>query len=631
MAIEKGSVSIEAQNIMPVIKRWLYSDKDIFLREVVSNGCDAITKYRMLHLGTEEDMRVTVTVDKEKGEIRIADTGIGMTDEEVRRYINQVAFSSAEEFLKNYQGEKGEEKADIIGHFGLGFYSVFMVSDRVEIDTLSYQPDAKPVHWESVDGMNFEMTEGTRTVHGTTITLHISEEEKEFLELYRVREVLNRYCGYMNAPIYLEDANAKPVEREVPVEGEKNEDASQKMQKVTEAPKPSLINEVAPLWLKKPSDCTEEEYKSFYHRMFTDFEDPLFWIHLNVDYPFNLKGILYFPKIRQDFGTHEGQIKLFSGQVFVADNIKEVIPEFLLLLKGVIDCPDLPLNVSRSFLQNDGYVRKISAYITKKVADKLTDLFTSQRETYQGYWNDIAPFIKYGCMKDQKFFDSVKKVLLLKTTDDSYLTFEEYKTRNEAKAPKKVFYTNDPKRQAASVAMYTQRGIDVAVMDSLIDVNFMSFMEYSGGEDSVTFARVDADVSGLTEDSDEGKDLNAEDLEKLFRKALGKEDLAVKLESLANPDMIAMVTEDEQSRRFKEMSRLYGEKFPVPDRFTLVLNRRNPTVRTLATREEGEVTDLLCKQIYDLARMSAQPLESEEITDFIARSQKLVSMVADEK
>lgn len=631
MAIEKGSVSIEAQNIMPVIKRWLYSDKDIFLREVVSNGCDAITKYRMLHLGTEEDMRVTVTVDKEKGEIRIADTGIGMTDEEVRRYINQVAFSSAEEFLKNYQGEKGEEKADIIGHFGLGFYSVFMVSDRVEIDTLSYQPDAKPVHWESVDGMNFEMTEGTRTVHGTTITLHISEEEKEFLELYRVREVLNRYCGYMNAPIYLEDANAKPVEREVPVEGEKNEDGSQKMQKVTEAPKPSLINEVAPLWLKKPSDCTEEEYKSFYHRMFTDFEDPLFWIHLNVDYPFNLKGILYFPKIRQDFGTHEGQIKLFSGQVFVADNIKEVIPEFLLLLKGVIDCPDLPLNVSRSFLQNDGYVRKISAYITKKVADKLTDLFTSQRETYQGYWNDIAPFIKYGCMKDQKFFDSVKKVLLLKTTDGSYLTFEEYKTRNEAKAPKKVFYTNDPKRQAASVAMYTQRGIDVAVMDSLIDVNFMSFMEYSGGEDSVTFARVDADVSGLTEDSDEGKDLNAEDLEKLFRKALGKEDLAVKLESLANPDMIAMVTEDEQSRRFKEMSRLYGEKFPMPDRFTLVLNRRNPTVRTLATREEGEVTDLLCKQIYDLARMSAQPLESEEITDFIARSQKLVSMVANEK
>ena len=631
MAIEKGSVSIEAQNIMPVIKRWLYSDKDIFLREVVSNGCDAITKYRMLHVGTDEDMRVTVTVDKEKKELRISDTGIGMTDDEVRRYINQVAFSSAEEFMKNYQGDKGEEKADIIGHFGLGFYSVFMVSDQVEIDTLSYQEGAKPVHWVSADGMDFEMSEGTRTEHGTTITLHVSNEEKEFLETYRVREVLNRYCGYMNAPIYLEDANAKPVEREVPVEGEKNEDGSQKMEKVSEMPKPTLINEVAPLWLKKPSDCTEEEYKSFYHKMFTDFDDPLFWIHLNVDYPFNLKGILYFPKLKQDFGTHEGQIKLFSGQVFVADNIKEVIPEFLLLLKGVIDCPDLPLNVSRSFLQNDGYVRKISSYITKKVADKLTELFSGQRATYEGYWNDIAPFIKYGCMKDQKFFDSVKKVLLLKTTAGDYLTFEEYKTRNEAKAAKKVFYTNDAKRQAASVALYTERGIDVAVMDSLIDVNFMSFMEYAGGEDSVTFARVDADVSGLTEDSDEGKDLNAEEYEKLFRKALGKEDLSVKLEALANPDMIAMVTEDEQSRRFKEMSRLYGEKFPMPDQFTLVLNRRNATVRTLAARPEGEVTDLLCKQIYDLARMSAQPLESEEITDFIARSQKLVAMVADEK
>ncbi len=630
MAIEKGSVSIEAQNIMPVIKRWLYSDKDIFLREVVSNGCDAITKYRMLHVGTEEDMCVTVTVDKEKKELRISDTGIGMTDEEVRRYINQVAFSSAEEFMKNYQGEKGEEKADIIGHFGLGFYSVFMVSERVEIDTLSYQEGAKPVHWESTNGMDFEMSEGTRTAHGTTITLHISDEEQEFLETYRVREVLNRYCGYMNAPIYLEDANAKPIEREVPVEGEKNEDGSQKMEKVSEAPKPTLINEVAPLWLKKPSDCTEEEYKSFYHKMFTDFDDPLFWIHLNVDYPFNLKGILYFPKLKQDFGTHEGQIKLFSGQVFVADNIKEVIPEFLLLLKGVIDCPDLPLNVSRSFLQNDGYVRKISAYITKKVADKLTELFGSQRATYESYWNDIAPFIKYGCIKDQKFFDSVKKVLLLKTTAGDYLTFEEYKTRNEAKAAKKVFYTNDEKRQAASVALYTERGIDVAVMDSLIDVNFMSFMEYSGGDDSVTFARVDADVSGLTEESDEGKDLNAEELEKLFRKALGKEDLTVKLEALANADMIAMVTEDEQSRRFKEMSRLYGERFPMPDQFTLVLNRRNTTVRTLAAREEGEVTDLLCKQIYDLARMSAQPLESGEITDFIARSQKLVSMVAEE-
>ncbi len=627
--MEKGSVSIDAQNIMPVIKRWLYSDKDIFLREVVSNACDAITKYRMLHIGTEEPMQVTVTVDKEKKELRIADTGIGMTADEVHRYINQVAFSGAEEFLKNYQGEKDGEKGGIIGHFGLGFYSVFMVSERVEIETLSCNEGAEPVHWESADGMDFQMSEGSRKEHGTTIILHLTEEDKEFLEMYRVREVLNRYCGYMNAPIYLEDANAKPTEKEVPVEGETNEDGTPKMEKVMEEPKPSLINEVAPLWLKKPSECTDEEYKRFYHKMFSDYEDPLFWVHLNVDYPFNLKGILYFPKLKNDFGTREGEIKLFSGQVFVADNIKEIIPEFLMLLKGVIDCPDIPLNVSRSFLQNDGYVKKISAHITKKVADKLTGMFATDRKTYEGYWNDIAPFVKYGCMKDNKFFDSVKNVLLLRTTKDEYLTLEEYKTRNEGKAEKKVYYTNDPKRQAASVDLYTQRGIDVAVMDTVIDVNFLSFMEYSSGEDSVTFARVDADVSGLTEDSEEGKELDADKLQTLFRKALGKDDLEVKLESLANADMAAMVTEDEQTRRFKDMSRFYGQPFPMPDHFTLVLNRRSATIQALAARDaEDETTKLLCEQVYDLARMAAQPLEAEEITKFLTRSQKLLGMLA---
>ncbi len=627
--MEKGSVSIDAQNIMPVIKRWLYSDKDIFLREVVSNACDAITKYRMLHIGTEEPMQVTVTVDKEKKELRIADTGIGMTADEVHRYINQVAFSGAEEFLKNYQGEKDGEKGGIIGHFGLGFYSVFMVSERVEIETLSCSEGAEPVHWESADGMDFQMSEGSRKEHGTTIILHLTEEDKEFLEMYRVREVLNRYCGYMNAPIYLEDANAKPTEKEVPVEGETNEDGTPKMEKVMEEPKPSLINEVAPLWLKKPSECTDEEYKRFYHKMFSDYEDPLFWVHLNVDYPFNLKGILYFPKLKNDFGTREGEIKLFSGQVFVADNIKEIIPEFLMLLKGVIDCPDIPLNVSRSFLQNDGYVKKISAHITKKVADKLTGMFATDRKAYEGYWNDIAPFVKYGCMKDNKFFDSVKNVLLLRTTKDEYLTLEEYKTRNEGKADKKVYYTNDPKRQAASVDLYTQRGIDVAVMDTVIDVNFLSFMEYSSGEDSVTFARVDADVSGLTEDSEEGKELDADKLQTLFRKALGKDDLEVKLESLANADMAAMVTEDEQTRRFKDMSRFYGQSFPMPDHFTLVLNRRSATIQALANKDaEDETTKLLCEQVYDLARMAAQPLEAEEITKFLNRSQKLLEMLA---
>lgn len=616
--VEKGSVSIDAQNIMPVIKRWLYSDKDIFLREVVSNGCDAITKYRMLNPGNTEDMSVTVTVDQENKTIAISDTGIGMTADEVRRYINQVAFSSAAEFMKKFEGS--EEKGDIIGHFGLGFYSVFMVSDQVEIDTLSYQEGAEAVHWVSEDGMDFTMEPGSRAQHGTTITLHISEEEKDFLELYRVREVLDRYCAFMSAPVLLEDANAKPIEREEEVDGEKK--------KIVDMPQPRQINETQPLWLKKPNACTDEEYKEFYHKMF-GHEDPLFWIHLDVDYPFNLKGILYFPRLKNDFGVNEGQVKLFSGQVFVADNVKEVIPEFLMLLKGVIDCPDLPLNVSRSFLQNDGTVKKISSHITKKVADRLTGMFNTERETYQGYWDDIAPFVKFGCLKDQKFFDRVKKVLLLKTVKDEYLTIEEYKERNKDKAENTVYYTNDPKRQAASVDLYTQRGMDVAVLDHIIDANFLSFMEYSGGEE-LKFARVDADVSGLTEESEEGKDLDADKLQELFRKALGKDDLTVKLESLANTEMTAMVTEDEQSRRFKEMSRMYGQDYSMfGQRFTLVLNRRSATVQALAQRDpEDEVTVMLCQQAYDLARMAAQPLEADELTAFMTRSQKLLGMLA---
>ena len=632
MAIQKenGSVSIDAQNIMPVIKRWLYSDKDIFLREAVSNGCDAITKFRMLHPDSEEAMQVLITVDKKKKQIRISDTGIGMTADEVRKYINQVAFSGAAEFMKQFEDGKQEEKADIIGHFGLGFYSVFMVSDKVEIESLSSEGNAEPVHWVSEDGMGYEISGGRRKTHGTDIILHISKDEKEFLELYRVREVLTRYCGYMAYPIMLEDADAKPVEKEVPIGDEKNEDGTPKTEKVMEIPKPQQVNDTAPLWLKKPSDCTEEEYKSFYRKVFMDFEEPLFWIHLNVDYPFNLKGILYFPKLKNDFGTHEGQIKLFAGQVFVADNIKEVIPEFLMLLKGVIDCPDLPLNVSRSFLQNDGYVKKISAHITKKVADKLNSLMNTERETYEGYWDDIAPFVKYGCIKDSKFFDMVKNAILLKKTDGKYDTIAEYKTANFDKTGKKVYYTNDEKRQAASVKLYTDRGIEVAVMNTLIDGNFMSFMEYQGKEeDQVTFARVDADIDGLKEESEEGKDLDAEKLQTLFRGALGKDQLEVKLEALGDPDMTAMVTEDEQMRRYKEMSRIYGQNFPIPDSYTLVLNRRNETVQALAGRDpEDETTKMLCCQIYDLARMSAQPLEAEEITAFLDRSRKLLNMVA---
>ena len=627
--MEKGSVSIDAQNIMPVIKRWLYSDKDIFLREVVSNGCDAITKYRMTNPDDESEMSVMVTVDKENKTLTISDTGIGMTEDEVKRYINQVAFSGASEFMKKFEGD--EKKGDIIGHFGLGFYSVFMVSENVEIETLSCQEGAEPVHWESKDGMDFAISEGHRTAHGTSIILHISDEEKEFLELYRVREVLTRYCGYMAYPIYLMDANAKPVEREEEIPGETNEDGTPKKRKVVDEPKPSLINDTKPLWLKKPSECEDKEYIDFYHKMF-GWEDPLFWVHLNVDYPFNLKGILYFPKLRNDFGKYEGQVKLFAGQVFVADNVKEVIPEFLTLLKGVIDCPDLPLNVSRTFLQNDGTVKKLSAHITKKVADKLCGLFNTERETYQKYWDDIAPFVKFGAMRDQKFYEQVKKAILYKTTDGRYLTLEESKTANADKADKKVYYTNDPKRQAASVALYTNRGIDVVVMDHIIDGNFQSFMEYSGGEEGLTFARVDADVSGLLEDSEEGKELNQETIQAMFRKALGKDDLPVNLQSLSDAELPAMVTEDEQIRRMKEMSRLYGQSFDMPDRFTLVLNRRNKAIQELAARDpENETTQLLCQQIYDLARMSAQPLEADEITAFLKRSQKLVAMAVEKE
>lgn len=615
--IETGSISIDAHNIMPVIKRWLYSDKDIFIREMISNGTDAITKLKMLGLGKEDDLRVTITLDKENGLLIFEDNGIGMTAEEVHKYINQVAFSSAEEFLKNYQDVDG---AGIIGHFGLGFYSAFMAADLVTIDTLSHAEKAEPVLWESTDGMTFTMSQGTRTARGTTITLHIMEEEKEFLESHRVQDVLDKYCGYMSVPIYFvdkEEAGKAPENKE-----EAGKDAA------PEAPQP--INEVFPLWFKAPKDCTDEEYKETYRKLFRTWEDPLFWIHLNVDYPFNLKGILYFPRIRRDFAGQEGEIKLFNRQVFVADNIKEIIPEFLMVLKGVIDCPDLPLNVSRSFLQNDGQVRKISSHIVKKVADKLLGLFKTERETYQGYWDDIHPFIKYGCIRDNKFFDAIKDALLMKTTAGEYLTLSEYRARNEGKAEKKIFYTTDPARQSGGVALYTGRGMDVIVMDTMIDINFMSFMEHSGGsgDDAPQFMRVDADVSGLMEESEEGKDLKQEELQRIFREALEDKMLEVKLEALADTDLAAVITEDEQMRRFKDMSTLYGEKMDFPQKHTLILNRRSATVQAIAHMEEGDISRMLCRQVYDLARLSSQPLEAEALKEFLSRSGKIVSMLA---
>ncbi|HIU09060.1 MAG TPA: molecular chaperone HtpG [Candidatus Limiplasma pullistercoris] len=624
MTSQQGNISIHAQNIMPIIKRWLYSDKDIFIREMVSNGCDAITKQKMLSPGAEEDWRVTVTLDAEKGELCFSDNGIGMTADEVEKYINQVAFSGAEEFLKNYEGD---EKGGIIGHFGLGFYSAFMVADRVTIETLSGAEGAAPVKWTSEDGMSFTMEDGSRTQRGTDVILHISEEEKDFLQEYRVREVLRRYCGFMATPVYFD-----VVKKEEPAkEGQEGEEAAE-----SKEPKgPELINDTPALWLKAPKDCTDEEYKKFYRDVFHTFEDPLFYVHLNVDYPFNLKGILYFPKLTNDFGTREGEIKLFSGQVFVADNIKEVIPEFLMLLKGVIDCPDLPLNVSRSFLQNDGYVKKLSAYITRKVADKLTGLFNTERDSYQKYWDDIHPFVKYGCMRDSKFFDQVKDTLLYKTTKGEYLTLNEYLSKNEGKlGGKKVIYTNDPTRQSASVAMYDAEGIDVAVMDALIDLNFLSFMEYSAGVEGLTFARVDADSQTFQKEmSEEEKKQSEEDEKKLadvLHKATGKEDLAVKLASLKDESLPAMLTQEEQGRRFSEMSRIYGQDFKLPETHTLVLNAANPVVKGLLNAEGNEETrSLIAAQLYDLARMSTRPLEKEEVTAFLARSNKLLELLSE--
>jgi molecular chaperone HtpG len=649
---QTGNISIHAQNIMPVIKRWLYSDKDIFIREMVSNCSDAITKYHMLGLGTQEDAKIAVTVDKEKGELRFEDNGIGMTWDEVERYINQVAFSSAEEFLKNYTSE---EKGGIIGHFGLGFYSAFMVSDKVTIETLSYQADAAPVRWVSEDGMAFEMSEGSLKQHGTCITLHIMDDEKEFLEGHRVREVLERYCGYLALPVFLRDLKemadkaerdakkkeeAKKKKHEKKKDKGKTEDAASQedtaeepddetFEEADQSDKP--INDTHPLWLKVPKDCTDEEYKETYRKLFHTYEDPLFWVHLNVDYPFNLKGILYFPRIRKDFGGQEGEIKLFNRQVFVADNIKEVIPEFLMLLKGVIDCPDLPLNVSRSFLQNDGYVKKLSAHITKKVGDKLNSLFAGERATYQNYWDDINPFVKYGCIRDSKFYENVKDSLILKATSGEYYTLNEYKARNEGKTGKKIYYTTEPNRQAASIAMYEKRGIDVAVLDTMIDMNFMSFMEYGGGKGECSFTRVDADVTGLTQESDEGKDLNGDALQKLFRDALENQELTVKLEALSDSELPVMLLEDEQMRRYKEMSVVYGQAFDMPSKFTLVLNRTNPTVRALAAMEPGELPAFLCKQLYDIARLSSRPLEAGDLKAFLARSNQMVARLADSK
>ena len=630
MPFESGSISVQTENIFPVIKKWLYSDKDIFLREMVSNACDAISKLKKLvsigEAKVPDDTKYCIKVifDKENKTIQIVDNGIGMTAEEVKKYINQIAFSGAEDFLQKYKASK-DEGSEIIGHFGLGFYSAFMVSDKVEIDTLSYQDGAAAVKWTCDGGTEYELSDSDRTERGTTVTLHIAEDSLEFLDEFRIREILLKYCSFLPVEIYLENANS-------PKKDEKNK----KEDKEPEAPEP--INDTNPLWLKKPADCTDEEYKEFYRKVFHDFNEPLFWIHLNVDYPFNLKGILYFPKLKHEFETMEGQIKLYNNQVFVADNIKEVIPEFLMLLKGVIDCPDLPLNVSRSFLQNDGYVNKVSSHITKKVADKLTSLFNTERENYNRYWDDINPFVKYGCLRDYKFYEKVKDIIIFKTINNEYVTLKQYLEKNESKHKNQVFYVSDERQQSQYIKLFKEQGLEAVYMPALIDNHFISFLEMK--ESGVKFNRIDSDLSDSLKDKDssneEDKKKAQEILEKIFKETLNNDKLKVQVEDLKLESMPAMILLSEHSRRMQEMSKMFGNMDMAgmfPEEQTLVLNRKNNLIKMIIAfdgkDDKKETVKMICEQIYDLALLSHKQLEAEAMSRFIERSNRILAMAAE--
>lgn len=628
----QGSVSISTENIFPIIKKWLYSEKDIFLREVVSNASDAISKLKkLISVGEasveETEWKIEVSLDNEAGTITIFDNGIGMTQEEVVKYINQIAFSGAKDFLEKYQGKTDD--AQIIGHFGLGFYSVFMVSDKVEIDTKSYQEGAEAVHWESVSGMDYAITPSETEERGTYITLHIAEDSKEYLDAFKLRETLRKYFSFLPINLYfidVEEEQKKAAEAEKA--GQKQDASENEAPKEPEAPKP--IN-TTPLWVKPVKDCTDEEYKEFYRTLFHDYNEPLFWIHLNIDYPFNLKGILYFPKLKSQYDTLEGVIKVYYNQVFVADNVKEILPEFLMLLKGAIDCPDLPLNVSRSFLQNDGYVNKISAHITKKVADKLTGMFNTEKETYCKYWDDINPFVKFGCLKDEKFFDKVKEAIVFKTTDGEYLTLEEMGDQNA------IHYIDDALQQAQYVNMYKDSGVKIAVLDGPLDNHFISFLEYKN-PGKVKFVRVDADVTENMKDPSGA--YSKEELEQLaelckedFVKVSGNEKLTVRAEAIKSP-MPAILLLSEEARRMQEMAKMYGSLgFPMENDVTLVLNASNKTVQKLRQiKESGDAsqdTELICGQIYDLAKLAHQPMEADAMTRFIERSAKLLDRITE--
>ena len=607
----QGSVSISTENIFPIIKKWLYSEKDIFLREVISNASDAINKLKkLIAVGEanveENEWKIEVSLDKEVGTITIFDNGIGMTQEEVVKYINQIAFSGAKDFLEKYQGKTDD--AQIIGHFGLGFYSVFMVSDKVEIDTKSYREGAEAVHWESENGMDFSITPSETEERGTYITLHIAEDSKEYLDAYKLKETLQKYFSFLPIPLYFidveeEQKKAAQAEKEDKKE-EIKEEGTETESNEPEGLKP--INTTTPLWAKPVKDCTDEEYKEFYRTLFHDFNEPLFWIHLNIDYPFNLKGILYFPKLKSQYDTLEGVIKVYYNQVFVADNVKEILPEFLMLLKGAIDCPDLPLNVSRSFLQNDGYVNKISTHITKKVADKLTGLFNTEKDAYCKYWDDINPFVKFGCLKDEKFFEKVKEAIVFKTTDDEYLTLEEMGDQNA------IHYIDDLVQQAQYVNMYKDSGIKIAVLNGPLDHHFISFLEYKN-PGKVKFVRVDSDVTDNMKDS--SSEFTKEQLDKLaevcaedFKKISGNEKLNIKVEAMKSP-MPAILLLSEEARRMQEMAKMYGSfGFPMENDVTIVLNASNKTVQKLQQLKESganpEDVDLICGQIYDLATLA---------------------------
>lgn len=629
----EGQISVNSKNMFPIIKKWLYSDKDIFLREIVSNGCDAIKKLESLRGIGEAQLedgyqpKVIVTIDSEKKQLIVSDNGIGMTEDEVERYITQIAFSGAEEFLEKYK-EKSEESAGIIGHFGLGFYSAFMVSDTVEIETLSYKEGAKPVHWVSAGEDSYEIEDGTRTEHGTTIIMNITEEEQEFLQESRIREILHKYCQFMPYEIYL-----NPHDEERPVydkDGniEKNEDGTEKKRIV----KPLPINDIHPLWLKAPKDCTDEDYKAFYQKVFMDFNEPLFWIHLNVDYPFNLKGILYFPKQLNRMEVMPGQVKLYSNQVFVADNIKEIMPEFLLLLKGVIDCPDMPLNVSRSFLQNDGEVQKIAQHITKKVSDKLHQIFKNDRLSYEKYWNDISAFIKFGCLKDEKFYDRMKDILLFKTIDGEYKTLEEYPKAEG----NKIYYVTDENLQAQYISMFKENGLTAAVLTHAIDPHFISLLEYKNPEE-MKFLRIDADlgealkVSQPEAESEDAKKAQEEENNKLIecvKACLPDEKLEYKVESLKATETPAVILLSEYARRIQDMNKVLGESFAPEGQVTLVLNSENEIVKKIPSLTE-ENRKLVCEHIYDLALMAHKPLSAEQMSKFIARNVKLLELLAE--